>query len=304
MLVTSINLTGNGTDDITGVCQPFWLSTTPGPATTIIPWLDNATLVAFQLDQVVANASLADIHDIRNKEKVKIAARPSPSQPHIAALCGFSPHPFPRAGGGSNTFVRCIWLLANNSSFSEHLPYYLTQHQALILGMPWAEVYPAPGPCPPCHVQINSMHEHLQALQVGAVTPEPPSFLELLRDLQKGSFHMSSSWLPFLPTSVTVPPTIPTGRAAAPSPSTCTHTTRASTATSTSELATATGGGHTATGTGVPIAAPPGRIWQIRRAMMLSLTPCNYALRCQTLLRAHQPTANKLYARSNQFLLD
>lgn len=126
----------------------FWLSTTPGPATTIIPWLDNATLVAFQLDQVVANASLADIHDIRNKEKVKIAARPSPSQPHIAALCGFSPHPYPRAGGGSNTFVRCIWLLANNSSFSEHLPYYLTQHQALILGMPWAEVYPVPGTRP------------------------------------------------------------------------------------------------------------------------------------------------------------
>lgn len=95
-------------------------------------------------------------------------------------------------------------VLAN--TFHERLPHYIGQHQALV-GTPWSEVYPAHVLR---HVQIT-VYKYLQALQWGgggavAVSPEVPDFRELLRDLQRGSFHTSASWFLPLPAAVTVEP--------------------------------------------------------------------------------------------------
>lgn len=192
-------------------------------------------MVANQLEQGTAQASLSDIRDIREKEKVKL-----PRDLHQVSLTlqrfAVLAHVLFQGPGEPNPFVRCMWLLA--STFHERLPLYLVQHHDVVMGTPWAAVYPA---YVVRHVQIN-IYEYLQSLvQVGgASASELPSFQELLRDLQRSSFNKSSSWLP-LPVSVTVDPAVsnPTGAA-----SVTTRTTRALTASITSGLTSATGGGR------------------------------------------------------------
>lgn len=96
-----------------------------------------------------------------------------------------------------------MWTLAN--TFSARLPVYLGQHQ-LLRGTPWYEVYAAHVVR---HVQIN-VYEYLQELQVaGGEIPKAPTFQELHRGMQRGSFHMSAEWLP-LPASVTLEPQLVT----------------------------------------------------------------------------------------------
>lgn len=280
-MVTSLNFAGNGPDDLTGGCQPFLVAYTSQH--DHYRALEHAT-VANQLDQGTANASLADIRNIREKEKVKMPRdlnQVSLTLRRFAILV----HTLFQGPGASNPFVKCMWLLANR--FHERLPHYLGQHQAL-LGTPWAEVYPAHvlG-----HVQIN-VYEYLQALQVGSggaggeATLEPPTFQDLLRDLQRGCFHMSSSWLP-LPMAVTVEPspTQPGG-----GNSTVTRSTRASTAPATStssaltSLTSGTGGrGGTAASQGTYVANPA----RDSEFDSLQLRP-----QMRDLLRAHPPPAN------------
>ena len=116
-----------------------------------------------------------------------------------------------------------MWKLAN--TFNERLPLYLGRHQAL-RGTPWYAVFPAHVVR---HVQIN-VYEYMQNLQVRdeAEMVELPSFQGLHQSLRRGSFHMSSEWLP-LPASVTVDPM--TGALApAGAASIATRTTRAFTA--------------------------------------------------------------------------
>ncbi|KAI2512522.1 adenylate kinase [Fragilaria crotonensis] len=155
-------------------------------------------MVANQLEQEgTANATLADIRDIRDKEKVKM-----PQDLHQVSLAlqryAVLVHTLFQGPGEPNPFVRrCMWHLA--STYHERLPHFLSQHQTLA-GTPWGEIYPA-------HVIRNvqiHVYEYLQALQIGGVrdgdgTIALPSFHELLRDYQRGSFHMSPSWLPRLP---------------------------------------------------------------------------------------------------------
>lgn len=164
-------------------------------------------MVANQLEQEgTANATLADIRDIRDKEKVKM-----PQDLHQVSLAlqryAVLVHTLFQGPGEPNPFVRrCMWHLA--STYHERLPHFLSQHQTLA-GTPWGEIYPA-------HVVRNvqiHVYEYLQALQIGGVrdgdgTIALPSFHELLRDYQRGSFHMSPSWLPRLPASVTMDPAV------------------------------------------------------------------------------------------------
>jgi hypothetical protein len=277
-MVTSLNFAGNGPDDLTAGCQPFLVAYTS--QSDHYRALDDA-MVANQLDQGTANASLADIRDIRAKEKVKLPRdlnQVSLTLRRYAILA----HTLFQGPGGSNPFVKCMWLLANK--FHELLPHFLGQHQALA-GTPWSEVYPA-------HVlrnvQINA-YEYLQALQVGgsvtgdADAPELPDFRVLLRDLQRGSFHLSSSWLP-LPAAVTVDPATPPSAAS----SINTRTTRASTAASiTSGLTSTTGGGRTGGGTPATQGAYVANTARDSEFDALQLRP-----QMRDLLRAHPPPAN------------
>lgn len=281
-MVTSLNFAGNGPDDLTAGCQPFLVAYTS--QTDHYRALDDAT-VANQLDQGTTNASLADIRDIRAKEKVKLPRdlnQVSLTLRRYAILA----HTMFQGPGESNPFVKSMWILANK--FHELLPHFLGQHQALA-GTPWSEVYPAHVVR---HVQVN-VYEYLQALQVGsgalevAEAPEPPDFRELLRDLQRGCFHMSSSWLP-LPAAVTVDPA-PLMNAAT---SINTRTTRASTAASSalSGLTSTTSGGRGGGGTGsVPTTQGTYVANTSRDAEFdaLQLRP-----QMRDLLRAHPPPAN------------
>lgn len=95
-MVTSLNVADNGPDDLTAGCQPFMLTYT-GPNNHYHA-LDNA-MVASQLDQGMAQASLVDIRDIsqRKREEGQNATGLAPSKPHPVAICLPSVHTFPGA---------------------------------------------------------------------------------------------------------------------------------------------------------------------------------------------------------------
>jgi hypothetical protein len=232
-LVKSLNFAGHGPDDLAGGCQPFLVAYT-GPEDHYRA-LDNAT-EANQLDQGTANASLADIREIRDKEKIRLPQdlnQASYTLQRFAVLA----HTLFQGPGVSNPFVRAMWTLA--STFSARLPVYLGQHQ-LLRGTPWYEVYAAHVVR---HVQIN-VYEYLQALQVvGGDFPAAPTFHELHRGMQRGSFHMSAEWLP-LPASVTVDP-LPATVTPLGTTSVNTRSTRASTASTMSGLTAPTANGRT-----------------------------------------------------------
>ena len=266
-MMASPNFAGHGPDDLTARCQPFRITYTG--TDDHYRAMDHA-MVANQLDQGMANASLADIRELREKEKVKFPCdlnQVSYTLQRYAVLG----HPLFQGPGASNPFVAYMRTLAN--TFNERLPLYLGQHQGL-RGTPWYEVYPAHVVR---HVQIN-IYEYLQTLQVGDGTSAVtlPSFQGLHQSLQRGSFHMSSEWLP-LPSSLTVEPIVST-LAPAASVSLATRSTRASTASVTSNLTSTTAGGGARR---VPPGAgqlPRGRTCSTPRAI-LSSRLCSYAHR-------------------------
>ena len=200
-LVTSLNFAGHGKDDITVGCQPFLVAYSG--ADDHYRAMDDATL-ANQFDQGTANPSLADIREIRDKERIKL--------PKDLNQVGYTlrryavlAHALFQGPGATNPFVECLWILAN--VFNERLPVYLSEHQRL-QGTAWYDVYPAHIVR---HVQVNSTYEYLQALHqtpAGGTPPPLPSFQELHRCLQRGSFQASAEWLP-LPPSLTVAPPAP-----------------------------------------------------------------------------------------------
>jgi hypothetical protein len=275
-MVSSLNFAGNGPDDLAAGCQPFLVVYTS--QNDHYRALDNAT-VANQLDQGTANASLADIREIREKEKVRMPCDLNQVSLTLQRYAILVSALF-QGPGATNPFVQCVWLLA--SAFHDRLPLYLGQFHALT-GTPWAGLYPAHVLR---HVQVN-VYEYLQALQVGGsgdavVIPELPTFKDLLRDLQRGAFHLSSSWLP-LPVSMTVDPsTMPASTGA----SVVTRSTRASTTASTvSALTAATGGARTTSaGTQGTFVTNPARDAEFDALQLRG--------QMRDLLRAHPPPAN------------
>ena len=195
-MVKSLNFVGHGPDDLSAGCQPFMVTYTN--AEDHYSAMDTV-MVSNHLDQGTRNASLADIREIREKERVKLPQdlnQVSYTLHRYAVLV----HTLFQGPGNANPIVRCMLMLAN--TFSDRLPHYLGHHQSL-RGTPCFDVYAA-------HVvrsvQMN-VYEYLQALQVnnGGDAPSLPAFQDLHRHLQRGSFQLSSEWLP-LPRSITVAP--------------------------------------------------------------------------------------------------
>ena len=276
-MVASLNFAGHGPDDLTAGCQPFLVTYTG--TDDHYRAMDHA-MVANQLDQGTANASLADIREIREKEKVKLPRdlnQVSYTLQRYAVLV----HTLFQGPGASNPFVACMWTLAN--TFNERLPLYLGQHQ-VVRGTPWYEVYPAHVIR---HVQIN-VYEYMQALQVsdGTTTVALPNFQGLHQSLQRGSFHMSPDWLP-LPSSVTMDPSAGT-LAPAAAASLATRSTRASTASVTSNLTSSTTGGRTSTGGG----ATNQGTYMPNPARDAELEALQLRPQMRELLRAHPPPPN------------
>ena len=197
-LVTGLNFGGHGQDDITVGCQPFLVSYTG--TEEHYRSMDHANL-ANQLDQGTTLASLADIREIREKEKVKLP-RDLNQVSYTLRRYDVLVHVLFQGPAGTNSFVEAMWRLAN--TFNDRLPIYLGEHQKL-RGTAWYDVYPAHIIR---HVQVN-VYEYFQLLQThdGGDLPPVPDFKELYRVLQRGSFHISSEWLP-LPPTLTVEPTV------------------------------------------------------------------------------------------------
>ena len=152
-LVTSLNfVAGHGKDDIAVGCQPFLVSYSGSD--DHYRALDDASF-ANQLDQGTANPSLADIREIRDKEKVKV---PRDLNQVDYTLCRFAvlAHALFQGPGATNPFVECLWVLSN--VFKNRLPVYLGEHQSL-QGTAWYDVYPAGTHHTPCtgeHLRISA----------------------------------------------------------------------------------------------------------------------------------------------------
>lgn len=199
-LFTGLNFAGNGQDDITAGCQQPFLVVYSG-AEDHHRSLDTATL-ANQLEQGTVNASLADIREIRDKEKVNMPHHDLNQVSYTLRRYAVLVHAMFQGPGATNPFVDCIWVLAN--TFNDRLPAYLTEHHKL-RGTALYDVYPAHILR---HIQVN-VYEYLQALQAttGGTPPPSPSFQELHRCLvQRGSFTAPSEWLPLPPAVTVVPP--------------------------------------------------------------------------------------------------
>ena len=118
-LVTSLNFVGNGQDDIASGCQPFLVTYTG--TEDHYRSLDQA-MVAEQLDQGSANASVADIRELSEKERVKV---PQDLNQVLYTLRRYAilVHALFQGPGSTNMFVESVWHLAN--TFNDRLPVYL-----------------------------------------------------------------------------------------------------------------------------------------------------------------------------------
>jgi hypothetical protein len=125
-MVASLNFAGRGPDNLTAACQPF-LVTYTGTDDHYSAAMNNA-MVANQLAQGVANASLADICEIREKERLKLPSNLNQASYTLQRYTVLV-HALFQGPGANNPFVKAIWILAN--TFNERLPLYLCQHQAL-----------------------------------------------------------------------------------------------------------------------------------------------------------------------------
>ena len=278
-MVASLNFAGHGPDDLTAGCQPFLVAYTG--ADDNYRAMNNA-MVSNLLDQGTANASLADIREIREKEKLKLPHdlnQVSYTLQRYAVLV----HALFQGPGANNPFVTGMWMLAN--TFNERLPLYLGQHQAL-RGTLWFDLYPAHVLR---HVQIN-VYEYMQALQIsdGTAPVVLPTFQGLHQSLQRGSFHMSSEWLP-LPTSLTVDPTSAVIMSPVGAASIATRSTRASTASVTSALTTSTAGGRATTAGG---AASREGTYVMNPARDAEFDALTLRPPMRDLLRTHPPPSN------------
>lgn len=200
-MVTTFNFAGHGNDDLTSGCQPFLIAYT---GSGDYYRAQEAAAVAAQLDHGNANASLADIRELKNTEKLRM-----PRDLHQVGLTlqrfAVLAHTLFQGPGASHTLVQALWLLSN--TFQAKLPLYVEKLRE-VQGTPTAEMYPA-------HilryVQVN-VQEYFQSVQLGGAVmgyaedpPPVPQFHEMLMSLQRGSFHMSNAWLPMPPAYITAP---------------------------------------------------------------------------------------------------
>ena len=136
-LVTGLGFVGHGQDDITSGCQPFLVAYN-GPEDHYRA-MEQATL-AEQLDQGTTNASLADIREIREKERIKMPQDLNQGSYMLRRYHAILMHTLFQGPGATNPLVECVWLLAN--TFNDRLPGYLDEHHKL-RGTAWYNVHPA-----------------------------------------------------------------------------------------------------------------------------------------------------------------
>ncbi len=189
-MVLGFQFVGFGPDDLTSGCQPFLVSYA-GHANHY--QMLAAADVGNQLAQGEQSASLMDYRSIREKEKVKF---PTDVSEACITLCRFAVlcQVLFQGTGPAHPLVDAMWATA--LGLQNLAPAVTDRYQALI-GTPgvvqtyFARVARA--------VQLG-VYEYLQSVamnvaeNVGGV--EKPNFQLMLQDLKRGTFHLSTNWIP------------------------------------------------------------------------------------------------------------
>jgi hypothetical protein len=123
-MVASLNFAGHGPDDLTAGCQPFLVTYTG--TDDHYRTMDHA-MVAYQLDQGMANASLADIREIREKKKVKLLVTSTKSATPSSATPS-SPTPYSRDRVPRTPLLRVCGRLPTRSMSASHSTWDSIKH--------------------------------------------------------------------------------------------------------------------------------------------------------------------------------
>ncbi|KAI2491521.1 hypothetical protein MHU86_23049 [Fragilaria crotonensis] len=192
-MVVGFQFVGFGSDDLTSGCQPF-LVAYAGRANhyQVLAAAD----VSNQLAQGEHAASLTDYKAIKDKEKVKL---PKDVAETCITLCRFAVlcQTLFQGTGPTHPLVDAMWTTA--LTLQNHAPAVTDRYQALV-GVPgvsqtyYARIVRA--------VQLG-VYEYLQGVATNLVDSvmgvEKPNFAVMLQDLRRGTFHLSTNWIPIPP---------------------------------------------------------------------------------------------------------
>lgn len=189
-MVLGFQFVGFGPDDLTSGCQPFLVSYA-GHANhyQVLAAAD----IGNQLAQGEQSASLMDYRTIREKEKVKL---PKDVAETCITLCRFAVlcQVLFQGTGPTHPLVDAMWTTALGL---QNLAPAVTDRYQGLLGTPgvahtyFARIVRA--------VQLG-VYEYLQGVAMNiaesAVGVEKPNFQSMLQDLKRGTFHLSTNWIP------------------------------------------------------------------------------------------------------------
>jgi hypothetical protein len=189
-MITGFLFVGHGVDDLNSGCQPFQV-TYAGTASHLEALA--VASVSNQLAQGEQAASLADYTTIKEKEKVRFPRDTldvAITLTRYAVLC----HTLFQGVGPTHPFVERIWQLT--AAISNATPYTTDRFQQTAGNPHIANVY---FPCIVRSVQVN-VFEYLHAVSTNLAEDctgiELPEFRSLVTDLKRGTFPLSSNWVP------------------------------------------------------------------------------------------------------------
>lgn len=192
-MITGFLFVGHGVDDLASGCQPFQV-TYSGTANHLEALA--VASVSNQLAQGEQAASLADYTTIKEKEKVRFPRDTldvAITLTRYAVLC----HTLFQGVGPTHPFVERIWQLT--AAVSNATPYITDRFQQMAGNPHIASVY---FPCIVRSVQVN-VFEYLHAVSINLAEDctgiELPEFRSLVTDLKRGTFPLSSNWVPLPP---------------------------------------------------------------------------------------------------------
>ena len=200
-MVLGFQFAGHGADELGTGCQPLLVSYS-GSANHMQA-LEVAT-IGNQLSQGDQNASLTDYQTLRNREKLKFPkdiTKVNITLGRYAVLC----QTLFQGTGPTNMFVEALWKLYADLHTSA--PFITDKFQREAARTPSITgIYHA---CIVRAVQVH-MHDFLHDISVnvteGYTGVEIPDFKSVFTDLRRGTFHVSSNWVP-LPSEYMVEPT-------------------------------------------------------------------------------------------------
>lgn len=189
-MVVGFQFPGHGADDLSLGCQPFLVSFSGGQHQSQA--LAAASL-ANQLAQGEQSASLTDCRSIRDSEKIKFPQSVEQvciSLMRYAVLC----QALFQGVGPKHPFVEALWATA--VGLQNLTPFVTERYQNLARVNQFTPMYFAPILRA---VQLGA-HDYLQSVAINVADSidgvDVPSFVGMLQDLKRGTFRISTNWVP------------------------------------------------------------------------------------------------------------